>query len=68
MRDQENKEERSDLWRHCKEKHNGIMMKFKMSVTETFMNDALLKQVSEAVKIKNVPIEKSLNTKDEHNL
>ena len=39
-----------------------------MSVTEIFKNDALLKQVSEAVRIKNVPIENSLNTKDEQNI
>ena len=43
-------------------------MDYKMTVTETFKNDALLKQVSEAVKIKNVPINKRLNTKYENNM
>ena len=45
-------QEVSDLWNHCRDKHDGIRMDYKMTVTETFKNDALLKQVSEAVKIK----------------
>ena len=37
------KEERSALWKHCKEKHNNEMQKFEMSVTGSYSNDAMLR-------------------------
>ena len=68
FRDLQQQAEVSDLWNHCRDEHDGINMEYKMTVTETFKNDALLKQVSEAVKIKNVPMNKRLNTKYENNI
>ena len=50
-----NKEERSALWKHCKEKHNNEMQRFQMSVTGLYRNDAMLRQISEGVRIEKVP-------------
>ena len=49
------KEERSALWKHCKEKHNNEMQKFEMKVTASYSNDATLRQISEGVWIDQVP-------------
>ena len=38
-----NKEEGSALWKHCKEKHNNEVQRFKMNVTGVYSNDAMLK-------------------------
>ena len=45
------KEERSALWKHCKEKHNSEMQKFEMNVTGSYSNDVMLRQISEGVRI-----------------
>ena len=45
------KEESSVLWKHSKDKHNGRIPRFCMSVMGQFKNDAMLRQVSEAVMI-----------------
>ena len=68
IRDLENEDDRSDLWNHCKEKHDGTKMKFNMIVAETFKNDALLKQVSEAVWIRNTDESIRINTKMENQI
>ena len=51
MRDLRSKNEDSDFWQHCKEKHNQTVKNFKMDVIETFKGDATLRQISEAVRI-----------------
>ena len=43
------KEERSALWKHCKEKHNSEMQKFE--ITGSYSNDVMLRQISEGVRI-----------------
>ena len=43
------KEERSALWKHCKEKHNSEMQKFEMDITGSYSNDVMLRQISEAL-------------------
>ena len=43
------KEERSALWKHCKEKHNSEMQKFEMNITGSNSNDVMLRQISEAL-------------------
>lgn len=43
------KEERSALWKHCKEKRNSEMQKFEMNVTGSYSNDAMLRRMSEGV-------------------
>ena len=64
----ENKNEKSELWQHCREKYEEIIQTFRTSVTASFKDDALLRQVTEAVKIRRVPEEKSMNSKEEYNV
>ena len=58
----------SPLWRHCRDIHNSRAQEFKMSVTGTFRNDAMLRQITEAVQIENVNPEKLMNTRAEWNM
>ena len=59
------KEEGSALWKHSKEIHNGHMPGFRMSVTGQFRNDAMLRQISEAVKINREGKKNVMNDKCE---
>ena len=61
------KEERSALWKHCKEKRNSEMQKFEMNVTGSYSNDAMLRQISENVRIDQVPEGSLMNSKNEWN-
>ena len=61
------KEERSALWKHCKEKHNNQMQKFEMSVTGSYSNDAMLRQISEGVRIDQLPEGSLMISKNESN-
>ena len=61
------KEERSALWKHCKEKHNNEMQKFEMSVTGSHSNDAMLRQISEGVRIDQLPEGSLMISKNESN-
>ena len=61
------KEERSALWKHCKEKHNNEMQKFEMSVTGSYSNDAMLRQISEGVRIDQLPEGSLMISKNESN-
>ena len=61
------KEEQSVLWKHCKEKHDSEMEKFEMNVTGSYSNDAMLRQISEGIRIDEVPEGSLMNTKHEWN-
>ena len=61
------KEERSALWKHCKEKHNNEMQKSEMSVTGSYSNDAMLRQISEGVRIDQLPEGSLMISKNESN-
>ena len=58
----------SPLWRHCRDTHNGEMQEFRMSVTGTFRNDAMLRQITEAVQIDNCDQHRLMNTRTEWNM
>ena len=58
----------SPLWRHCREAHDGILQEFQMNVTGTFRNDAMLRQITEAVQIKNIEARELMNTRAEWNM
>ena len=62
-----NKEERSALWKHCREKHGSEIQQFKMNVTGVYPNDAMLRQISEGIKINNVDEDSLINSKNEWN-
>ena len=51
----------SPLWRHCVEQHEGEEQTFLMSVTGTFRNDAMLRQVTEAFQINNMGVGERVN-------
>ena len=61
------REERSVLWKHRKEKHNSKTQKFEMNVTGFYSNDAMLRQISEGVRINKVPEGSLMNSKSEWN-
>ena len=61
------KAERSALWKHCNEKHNSEKQKFEMNVTGSYSNDTMLRQISEGVRIEQVPEGLLMNSKNEWN-
>ena len=59
----------SPLWRHCLEQHEGEEQVFSMSVTGSFRNDAMLRQITEAVQINNMEEERErMNDRAEWNM
>ena len=62
------KVDKSPLWRHCVEQHGGEMQSFQMSVTGTYRNDAMLRQIAEAVQINNTDIGSIMNDRAEWNM
>ena len=58
----------SPLWRHCLEQHGGEEQTFLMSVTGTFRNDAMLRQITEAVQINNMEVSTRMNDRAEWNM
>ena len=63
--DLEKKKQKSDLWQHCIQKHEGQIKKVKMDVIESFKNDPLLRQVSEATRINRSNKKTLINKKEE---
>ena len=58
----------SPLWRHCLEQHGGEEQTFLMSVTGTYRNDAMLRQITEAVQINNMDVGERMNDRAEWNM
>ena len=69
LQDLKNQNEKvfSSLRNHCNEHHGGVIQKFKASITKTFKDDAMGRQITEATKIKAVPTNRSMNTRREWN-
>ena len=61
------KEEKSALRKHCKEKHKNEMQKFEMNVTGSYSNNAMLRQISEGVRIDQVPEGSLMNSTNKRN-
>ena len=57
----------SVMWRHCVERHSGTIQDFTMNITGNYRNDAMLRQISEAVRINNTPREHLINNRTEWN-
>ena len=57
----------SVLWRHCREHHEGVVQDFRMSITGNYRNDAMLRQITEAVQIEHTDNEHLINNKTEWN-
>ena len=62
------KVDRSPLWRHCVEQHGGVIQPFQMSITRSYRNDAMLRQITEAVQINNTDINVLMNDRAEWNM
>ena len=58
----------SPLWRHCLDEHNGEMQAFQMSITGTYKNDTMLRQIAEAVQIENTATGTLMNDRAEWNM
>ena len=58
----------SPLWKHCLAEHGGEMQSFEMSVTGSFRNDAMLRQITEAVQINNSDRHELMNDRSEWNM
>ena len=60
--------EQSHLWRHCVEQHGGVMQEFEMSITGSYRNDAMLRQITEAVQINSTNTDVLMNDRAEWNM
>ena len=59
--------ESSVLNRHFRERHEGLVTDFTMSVTGVYAGDAMLRQIAESVKINKKEQAKVINNKTEWN-
>ena len=64
LRALEQREESSVMWRHSRDKHGGDVPGFTMNVAGTFQNNAMLRQITELVRINQVQEGQFINTKD----
>ena len=67
LRSLKRKEEGSVMWRHTGEEHGSDVPDFTMNVTGVFGDDAMLRQVTEAVLISRTQSSKLINNKNEWN-
>ena len=67
MQDFDGRTAGSVIWRHCRERHNGEIPDFRMDITGHYRNDAMLRQISEAVRIHNSNDNELINNKTEWN-
>ena len=58
----------SPLWRHCVAEHGGEMQEFGMTVTGSYRNDTMLRQITEAVQINNMDPNTLMNDRAEWNM
>ena len=56
-------EERSALWKHCRDKHGSEIQNFRMSLTGICTNKAMLRQICGSVEISRVPESALMNLK-----
>ena len=55
------------MYRYMMEKHNGLRPNFQMNVTGMYGKDTMLRQISEAIRIRHANPEKLMNNKSEWN-
>ena len=64
--DLHSRRENSDLWKHCQDKHDGEIKKFRMDVVDTFRSDPMLRQITESVRISRTDERNLINVKEEY--
>ena len=67
MKDLENKREDSALWKHCDNVHGSHIQEFNMKVLDRSRNDPTKRQILEAVRLRQVPEERTMNSRSEWN-
>ena len=60
--------DQSPLWRHCVDEHRGEVQTFEMSITGVYRNDAMIRQITEAVQIENTDTNILMNDRAEWNM
>ena len=60
--------DQSPLWRHCVDEHRGEVQAFEMSITGVYRNDAMIRQITEAVQIENTDVNILMNDRAEWNM
>ena len=66
MDDLRSRNEDSDMWKHCKDRHNGEVKQFRMDVIDTFKKDPMLRQITESVRISRTDERRLINVKEEY--
>ena len=64
--DMKSKKEKSDMLRHCVEKHNREIREFWMDIIDTLKRDPMLRQVTESVRISRTKKEQLIIKKEEY--
>ena len=57
--------DQSPLWRHCVDEHRGEVQTFEMSITGVYRNEAMIRQITEAVQIENTDTNILMNDRAE---
>ena len=57
--------EKSPLWKHCMNIHQGELKKFQMIIVDKVRNDATKRQILEAVRMQKIPEARQMNSKSE---
>jgi hypothetical protein len=65
LRSLKHKEDESVMWRHTGEEHGSDVPDFTMNVTGVFSDDAMFRQITEAVLISKTQSSKLINNKNE---
>ena len=60
--------DQSPLWRHCVDEHGGVGQQFGMSVTGSYRNDTMIRQITEAVQIDRTDSNILMNDRAEWNM
>ena len=55
------------MMQHADQKHNGRVPDFKMNITGIYRNDAMPRQIAEAIRIRRAPPGQLVNNRDEWN-
>ena len=58
----------SPLWRHCITDHSGEMQHFQMTISGSYKNDPMLRQITEAVQINRMDENNRMNDRAEWNM
>ena len=65
MNELDRKLEKSKMWSHARAKHNGRVPDFQMNVKGMYGNDCMLRQIGEAVRIKQAGLDNLMNDRSE---